>query len=83
MASIGVLGWVVGRLRGRKGSLSMSCMGHSHRGEADVAADQEQQSLRDEVTRLREEVAKLRAQLHARLHEGRAGSSRSQTQARG
>ncbi len=73
MASIGLLGWLVGRLRGRREPLSMSCTGHGHSDPGHRTCDHEPARLEEELARLRSEVAELKARLGARPHARRSG----------
>lgn len=62
MLAIGGIAWLVARARGENKSLSMGCMSGHGQSHGTAGAEPEDAALREEVSRLRREVADLKAQ---------------------
>jgi ribosomal protein L19E len=70
MLAIGGIAWLVARARGEKKELSMGCMPGHGQSHGAAGAEPGDAALREEVSRLRREVADLRAQaaVEERVH---------------
>ena len=70
MLAIGGIAWLVARARGEKKDLSMGCMAGHGQSHGEAGAQPEDAALCQEVSRLRREVADLKAQasLQERVH---------------